>query len=77
MANQLFDPFVTTKAPGVGTGLGLSICYAIVKRYDGEITVSSHPGEGATFSVTLPVKRPTDDGDDGNVADDDVFTTFD
>jgi two-component system NtrC family sensor kinase len=61
IANQLFDPFVTTKAPGVGTGLGLSICYAIVKRYDGEITVSSQPGEGATFTVTLPVKRPTDD----------------
>jgi len=52
--DRLFDPFVTTKAPGEGTGLGLSICYGIVKRYDGEIRVESTPGEGATFSVIFP-----------------------
>jgi len=57
VADRLFDPFVTTKAPGKGTGLGLSICYAIVKRYDGEITVQTRPGEGATFTVVLPVQR--------------------
>lgn len=57
VAGKLFDPFVTTKAPGQGTGLGLSICYAIVKRYDGEITVDSEPGKGATFRVVLPVAR--------------------
>ncbi len=53
--NKLFDPFVTTKAPGQGTGLGLSICYGIVKRFDGAITVESEPGAGATFRVILPV----------------------
>ena len=58
VAGKLFDPFVTTKAPGRGTGLGLSICYAIVKRYDGEILVESEPGQGATFKVILPVYRP-------------------
>ncbi len=58
VADRLFDPFVTTKAPGQGTGLGLSICYAIVKRYDGEIQVHSTPGEGATFRLTLPIHRP-------------------
>ena len=60
VADRLFDPFVTTKAPGEGTGLGLSICYAIVKRYDGNITVQTQPGEGATFTVTLPIQRNTD-----------------
>ena len=55
--NKLFDPFVTTKAPGQGTGLGLSICYGIVKRYDGAITVESEEGQGATFNVVFPVSE--------------------
>jgi PAS domain S-box-containing protein len=57
--DRLFEPFVTTKAVGEGTGLGLSICYGIVKRFDGEIRVYSQPGEGATFTVILPVHIPT------------------
>jgi two-component system NtrC family sensor kinase len=55
--DRIFDPFVTTKAPGEGTGLGLSICYGIVKRYDGEIRVESEEGAGATFSVIFPAYR--------------------
>ncbi len=65
VADRLFDPFVTTKAPGKGTGLGLSICYAIVKRYDGEITVQTKPGEGATFTVVLPFQRDDENLEDG------------
>jgi PAS domain S-box-containing protein len=52
---RIFDPFFTTKAPGVGMGLGLTISHQIVRAMDGQITVSSRPGSGTTFTVTLPV----------------------
>lgn len=52
---KIFDPFFTTKRVGEGTGLGLSIIYGIVERHGGSIGVESRPGEGATFTVTLPI----------------------
>jgi PAS domain S-box-containing protein len=51
--DRVFEPFFTTK-PG-GTGLGLYITHEIVRRHGGEITVSSEPDTGATFTVRLPV----------------------
>jgi signal transduction histidine kinase len=37
-----------------GTGLGLSFVKAIVEAHDGEVSVESRPGDGATFRVDLP-----------------------
>jgi signal transduction histidine kinase len=50
--SRIFDLYFTTKANG--TGLGLSIVHQIVSEHDGEITVTSSPGAGATFRMLLP-----------------------
>ena len=52
---RLFDPFYTTKDPGIGTGLGLSVCLRIVNAHGGQIQVDSEEGKGTVFRVLLPV----------------------
>ncbi|PVV16518.1 MAG: hypothetical protein B6D77_00905 [gamma proteobacterium symbiont of Ctena orbiculata] len=49
----IFNPFHTSKRVGEGTGLGLSVSYGLIKKYGGDITVSSGQGEGSLFSVWL------------------------
>jgi len=51
--SKVFNPFFTTKTQGEGTGLGLSISYGLVRRYGGNIEVSSTLGAGTEFTVTL------------------------
>ena len=51
VVEQIFTPFFSTKQQG--SGIGLSLCRQIITRHGGTIQVSSHPGEGTTFEITL------------------------
>ena len=52
--NKIFDVFYSTK-PSTGTGLGLSMVKKIIEMYNGGINVSSQPGKGTTFTITLKI----------------------
>ncbi len=49
---RLFEPQFTTKAHG--TGLGLAIARQTIIHHGGRIVVTSEPGRGSTFTITLP-----------------------
>jgi signal transduction histidine kinase len=53
---RVFEPHFTTKPEG--HGFGLSTSYRIITSHGGRITAESPPGQGASFSVTLPVNGP-------------------
>jgi hypothetical protein len=55
--NRIFNPFFTTRQQG--TGLGLSITQRIIEQHNGEISVRSDEGKGATFTITLPYPKQT------------------
>ena len=59
--NKVFEPFHQIKNPTkgrpLGTGIGLTITKRIIDFHHGRIWVESKPGQGSTFSFTLPVNR--------------------
>ncbi len=63
--NMIFDEFRQVDASytrdNPGTGLGLPITKHFVEMHRGRIWVQSGPGEGSTFTVSLPVETPADE----------------
>ena len=49
---KIFEPLFTTKARGIG--LGLSVSRSLAQANGGDISVVSHLGDGATFTLQLP-----------------------
>jgi len=52
--DDVFDLFYSTKEAGVGTGLGMWMTYELVKKYKGDISITSQVGTGTKVSISLP-----------------------
>jgi len=59
---RIFEPFFSTKMEK-GTGLGLWVSHGVVQAHGGTLKVRSRPGQGTTFTITLPVAGPHDDAE--------------
>lgn len=61
--NKIFEKFYRVGDPLVhntkGSGLGLSLVRHIVQAHGGEVAVDSTPGQGSTFTISLPVRLVT------------------
>ncbi|MEM9152369.1 MAG: PAS domain S-box protein, partial [Cyanobacteria bacterium P01_F01_bin.3] len=58
-AERIFQIFQRLHGRGVyeGTGIGLAICRKITERHGGILAATSEPGQGTTFSFSLPIKQ--------------------
>jgi PAS domain S-box-containing protein len=53
--SKIFEPFFTTRE--TGSGLGLTLVFKIIREHEGEISVKSRKGEGACFTIALPLPQ--------------------
>ena len=60
IANRLFQPFDSTKGV-TGMGIGVYQSRGYIRFLDGELDVSSQPGKGTTFKITLPTHEMTNE----------------
>lgn len=60
--SRVFEPYVTTKAPGKGTGLGLPVAKHIVESYGGALVMESVVGTGTTVTFDLPAAPAAEGG---------------
>ncbi len=51
---SILEPFGRGQDPRAGTGMGLAIVRKIARLHGGELGVTSEPGKGSTFHITLP-----------------------
>jgi len=54
---HIFEPFYSTKPEG--SGLGLALVYRVMQDHAGRVEARTHPGEGTTFTLTLPAVEST------------------
>lgn len=58
VAENIYDPFFTTKEVGKGTGQGLAIAHNIIReKHSGELSFETRAGVGTTFKIILPVRQ--------------------
>ena len=53
---RLFEPFFSTKDPGLG--LGLAVSHSIIDAHGGELLAEERPQRGSVFKVLLPLSSP-------------------
>jgi len=56
LQNKIMEPFYTTRSQG--TGLGLAVVQMVCRAHDGSLELMSEEGEGACFTVILPITKP-------------------